>query len=189
VTRETTVRGREPAWWAVLLMLAALGTFVASLAATYLYLRFAAANWPPAGVDEPALAPAAAATAMLALSVVPVRWATAAGARGSRRLLGVVVGVVLAVAAVTIGTVHVVDTGYAVDQHAYTSLFLTSTAFHGALVAAAVALLLGGLAADRRSGAVGPGTGTRLAALVWYFAALSWPVTFCVLYLGPRVFG
>jgi heme/copper-type cytochrome/quinol oxidase subunit 3 len=188
VTQETTLRGREPAWWAVLLALAALATFVASLAATYLYLRFAAPRWPPPGIAAPPLGAAAVATGLLVATVVPVRWATAPHARGARRTLGVLVATALAAAAVVVGTVHVLDTGYAVDQHAYTSLFLTWTTFQGALVVTAVALLLGSLASDRRSGVARPGMGARLSALVWYFAALSAPVLFCVLYLGPRVF-
>jgi cytochrome c oxidase subunit III len=85
--RAAGVSHREP-WssgmWGMALFLATESALFGVLVASYFYLRFDAAQWPPRGVDEPRVVAPLLLTAGLVASAVLMQLAAAA-ARGRRR--------------------------------------------------------------------------------------------------------
>lgn len=86
----SAVAARErQAWpnglWAMVLFVCAEATLFGTLIATYFYLNFNAAHWPPPGIERPSVALPAAATAMLVLTSVPIALAVRAAFAGAKR--------------------------------------------------------------------------------------------------------
>src|SRR5262249_13975146 len=82
--------GRPTAWWGMAVVIASEGTLLTAMLATYVYLRFHTASWPPDGVAPPKLAGPLAAALVLAATSVPMwlAWrATQAGRLAATRAL------------------------------------------------------------------------------------------------------
>src|SRR5436190_15592633 len=86
--------------WDTILFICTEATLFGTLIATYFYLRFKNAHWPPPGIEHPKVALPLALTAALVLTNVPM-FLAAARARAGR--LGATVVFLLAAFAVQAG--------------------------------------------------------------------------------------
>jgi heme/copper-type cytochrome/quinol oxidase subunit 3 len=188
--RPFGVEERPLAYWGMLLTMAVLATTYAALYFTYVYIRVATVDWPPAGIDPPGLDLAGASAAALALSVVPMWWASrrevAGGMTGLR--LGLVLALVLAGAHLGLVAADWARADFTVSTHAYGSLFFVLPGFHASIFAIAlvmgVVLLLMSL-----KGHVGPERhiGMRSLAIFWFTLVGGGLGVLAVVYLLPHV--
>jgi cytochrome c oxidase subunit 3 len=74
--------GFPTAWWGMAILIASEAMLFGCLLATYFYLRFQSAAWPPAGIDPPPLATSLILVACLALTSVPMQLASLAARAG-----------------------------------------------------------------------------------------------------------
>lgn len=184
------LRRGPPVWLGLLLGLAALATMLVSLGFAYFHLAFHASRWPPAGVPRPGLAAPGIGLAVLVLSVVPVVLAGRAIDAGRQRetRLGLAGAAVLGAAVLAMQAFGYRRLGFAADDHAYASLFVTLSAFHTlSLVTAVVFSLVTQARAWLGHFSAEDHEGIRLAALWWYWAVVSGIVVFAILFLGPYV--
>ena len=168
-------RRRSPASgiWGVLLFAATEGALFGSLIASYFYLRFNEAQWPPAGIEAPSVALPLALTAVLVATTAPMlgaAWTVGRGRRGLALLL------VLAASLVQGGYLAWQIVLFAEDlsrfspeETAYGSIYFTLLFVHHAHVAAGLLLNLWVLA--RLSGGL---TNyrvltVRVVAIYWVF--------------------
>jgi heme/copper-type cytochrome/quinol oxidase subunit 3 len=68
--------------WGMLLFAATEGTLFGTLIATYFYLRFRSAQWPPPGIEPPSVALPLSLTGALVLTTVPLVLAVVTARRG-----------------------------------------------------------------------------------------------------------
>jgi cytochrome c oxidase subunit III len=169
--RRTLPRGI----WAIALVIATEFTLFASLIATYFYLRFRTAVWPPAGIPKPLVAEPLLLTALLVVSTVPMYAAVRAARAARRRACWWLV----ALAAAMQGTYLGLQINLFVDDFhkftprddAYGSIYFTLLGVHHAHVAAGLVLdawLLGVLAFGITNYRL---IALRVAAIYWYFVA------------------
>jgi cytochrome c oxidase subunit I+III len=181
---------RPSGWWGSVLTLATVGTGYASLVAAYLYLRAGAGEWPPDGIEAPALGLAGLSGTLLVASAVTVLAGRAALRRGRPLLVhaGLPVTVLLGLAA---GALIVLELGrldVAADEHVYGSLVwvLLLTALTG-LAAGVLVLLVATLRTwaghfDGREHLT-----VSVAVHLWVFAALGALVLLATVYGAPYV--
>jgi heme/copper-type cytochrome/quinol oxidase subunit 3 len=92
-------RAMPSGWWGTLLFLATEATIFGLLIASYFYLRFYNAHWPPPGIEKPKVLLPLVLSAALVATVVPLFCAVRSARRGRARaawlfvLLAVVVQV------------------------------------------------------------------------------------------------
>jgi cytochrome c oxidase subunit III len=175
-------------WWGMVVFVATEATLFGTLVATYFYLRFRTAHWPPAGVPEPHLT--LVLTGVLVLTSVPVQLAFASARRAR-------VGAALAALLVAL----VVQAGYfAMQMHlfvhdvhlfppqetAYSSIYFTLLGAHHFHVAVGMLLelwlvlrLLGGLTNYRL-------IGLQATAFYWHFVNVL-AIVVVLTQLSPRV--
>jgi heme/copper-type cytochrome/quinol oxidase subunit 3 len=164
-------------WIGMLLLIATEATFLGCLIATYFYLRFEAAHWPPAGVEKPSVTLPLVFTGMLIASALPFFAAVRAARAGEARRAWLLVAAATAIQAAYLGLqIHlVVDdiNSFSPDESAYGSIYFTLIGSHHAHVAVGLAFdvwllakLLGGLTNYRL-------VGLRAIALYWYFVGLT----------------
>lgn len=140
-------RARPNGWWGVAVLVATEAAFFGTLLASYFYLQFSSATWPPQGIDAPAPALPLALTGALVATAVPGLLALRAARRGvvtATRLW------LLLAAAVQIGYLVVQGFLFASDLNnfspgasAYGSIYFTMLAAHHAHVVIGVLLELG----------------------------------------------
>jgi cytochrome c oxidase subunit III len=164
-------------WWGALLFIATEATLFGCLIATYFYLRFEAAHWPPAGVEKPSVALPLVFTGMLIASALPFFAAVRSARAGQARRAWLLVAAASAIQATYLGLqihlfVHDINS-FAPDESAYGSIYFTLIGSHHAHVAVGLAFnvwllakLLGGLTNYRL-------IGLRAIALYWYFVGLT----------------
>jgi cytochrome c oxidase subunit I+III len=159
-----------------------------SLLLSYFYLRLENPQWPPNGIERPGFSMLAIAAALVAASVVTTR-------SGLRRLgrsdqdgfvRGLVITLVLTVAATIVQVIDVAGMGFGVGTHAYGSIFHTLSGFLVLLMAGVIVTLamvlwwtLRGLYTVRRYATVANVYRLHTAA------AGMWVIGFATLYLGP----
>jgi heme/copper-type cytochrome/quinol oxidase subunit 3 len=164
-------------WIGMLLLIATEATFLGCLIATYFYLRFEAAHWPPAGVEKPSVTLPLVFTGMLIASALPFFAAVRSARAGEARRAWLLVAAASAIQATYLGLqihlfVHDINS-FAPDESAYGSIYFTLIGSHHAHVAVGLAFnvwllakLLGGLTNYRL-------IGLRAIALYWYFVGLT----------------
>lgn len=165
--------GRPSAWWGMLLLVATEGTLFVVLIATYFYLRFRAVDWPPRGVEAPAVLVPAILTAVLVATSVPMALAARAvragrpGAARASLAVALLVGagyLAMQVHEFTRELERTPPTG-----SAYASIHHVLLGGHHAHVA--IGLLLNGYLLLRLRGGLTRyrGDGVLAAALYWHF--------------------
>jgi heme/copper-type cytochrome/quinol oxidase subunit 3 len=160
-------------WWGVALLVATETAFFGTLLASYFYLRFASADWPPAGIEQPAVALPLALTGVL-VATAPGPWlALRAGRRGDARatrlwlLLAAAIQIAYLVAQ---GFSFASDLGdFSPRDTAYGSIYFTMLGAHHAHVALGVLLELGALALLLRGLTNYRLVGVQAIALYWSF--------------------
>ncbi|HEY1367433.1 MAG TPA: cytochrome c oxidase subunit 3 [Gaiellaceae bacterium] len=75
-------RGAPAGWWGMAMLIASEATLFGVLFGTYAYLRFRAAEWPPAGIPEPEVLVPAVLTVVLLATSIPMQLALRAGRAG-----------------------------------------------------------------------------------------------------------
>jgi heme/copper-type cytochrome/quinol oxidase subunit 3 len=158
------------------MLIATEATIFGALIASYAYLRFNTAVWPPRGVDPPSVAAPVALAIELLATAVPLFIAVRAAARGRRGMavLAVAAAFVLQAAYLAIQAYLYADqlNTLAAGANAYASIYYTLLAVHHAHVG--IGLLLDLWIAARLATGWTPYRQTALSAiaLYWYFVAL-----------------
>lgn len=181
---------KAPLWWGVLGLIVIESTVVASVIASYFYLRMGAAEWPPPGVAAPDLTWPTVNAAMLMGSGVTMWLASQAMNKNKKRLfsLWVAASLLLAGSVLLWRWFQFQELDFRWDDHSYGSIVWTITGFHFMHVVSAVI-----------------GTGVvfilslmdyfdsqrQLAVVVdtnyWYFVCAAWIPFYLVLYWTPRL--
>lgn len=180
---------RSPAWWGMVLLVAIESTVFATLLASYMYLRGAVAEWPPAGIPLPGLLLPAVNTLVLLTSSVAVYWAGRGLKQGDQRRLkiGLGAGVLLEIVFFVVKLFEAQRFGYGWSTSAYASIFWSISGLHTlhvvvAILMASAAWVLAMRGYYDREKMVG----VQVVSIYWQFVAAVWiPVAF-VLYLVPR---
>jgi len=180
-------RDMPSGWWGVLLFMCTETTLFALAIASYFYLRFQAAHWPPLGVEKPKVALPLVLTAILLASAVPLFMAVRSAKLGRARAAWLLV---LVATVVQIGYLIVQVHEFSSDlekmspkDSSYASIYFTLLGAHHIHVAVGIlvelwliARLVGGMTNYRF-------IALRCTALYWYFvAALALPVVFTQIY-------
>jgi heme/copper-type cytochrome/quinol oxidase subunit 3 len=159
--------------WGVLLFATTEAALFGTLIASYFYLRLQAPEWPPVGVEEPAVALPVLLTGALVLTTAPMLLAgraTARGQRGTAWLLVLAATVVQAGYLAWQAILYFDDlSAFAPDDHAYGSIYFTLLGVHHVHVAIGLVLnvwVLARLAAGLTSYRV---LTVRVVALYWLF--------------------
>jgi cytochrome c oxidase subunit 3/cytochrome c oxidase subunit I+III len=169
------------------LFIAGETTLFGVMIASYFYLRFQNAHWPPIGVEKPKVALPLILTAILVATVAPLVMAVRAGIAGRPRRAWVLLAVAFVVQGAYLG-VQIHEFLGELDKmsphaSAYASIYFTLIGAHHLHVAAGLLLelwllakLLGGLTNYRL-------IALRVTALYWYFvAAVGVAVVFTQIY-------
>jgi heme/copper-type cytochrome/quinol oxidase subunit 3 len=185
----TTVdAARSTAWWGMVWFIAAelalFGTFLAS----YFYLRFQAATWPPDGIEDPNLVTAAIMTVLLLSSSLPMWW----GERGiksgdvGRLRLGLALSMLLGLIFLALASYEFASAEFSWRTDAYGSLFFFITGFHAAHVLGG--LLMNGtvqVRAWRNHFDREHHVAVEVTALYWHFVDAVWIAIVLSLYVSP----
>jgi heme/copper-type cytochrome/quinol oxidase subunit 3 len=190
VTSATVqVKRKAPAngWWGVLLFVATEAMLFGLMIASYFYLRFNNAHWPPVGVEKPKVLAPLILTAVLVSTAVPLFLAVRSARLGRVRVAWLLIALALVVQAAYLG-VQIHEFLADLDKmspkdSAYASIYFTLIGAHHIHVAVGILIevwlvtrLLGGMT-DYRFVAL------RCTALYWYFVtALGVAVTFTQIY-------
>ena len=182
--------GRTLATWGMGMSLLVAAVAFSTLLLTYFYLRIENPSWPPEGVADPALGPAAIAAVAVCVSALSVRRAHRGISSGSTATLrnGLVGAGVLTVVAGALLIYDLTTLDFRAQDHAYGSIFYLLAGFLLALALIGLVILsvvLGGVVkghfSPRRHAAV-TNTGRYWSA----FTAM-WLIGSATLYLVPRL--
>jgi cytochrome c oxidase subunit 3/cytochrome c oxidase subunit I+III len=171
-------RGRRAmpgGWWGTLLFLCSEATLFGLLIASYFYLRFYNAQWPPSGVDNPKVLLPVVLTAILIASVVPLFLAVRAARVGRARAAWLLVLLAVVVQAAYLG-VQIHEFSSELDKmdpttSSYASIYFTLLGAHHLHVAVGIlaeVFLLARLATGLTNYRL---VGLRCIALYWYVVA------------------
>jgi cytochrome c oxidase subunit III len=188
--RPEGIETRPMGWWGTVLLAAVLATTYAALYFTYVYLRVSNVDWPPEGIDPPALGLAGLSALALAVSALPVRLSLQA-----ERARALIAYRLVLVAAVALGGVHIalviadwLRVPFAVDEHAYGSLYFVVPGFHLTLVGIGLAMALVLLLLSWHEEATAMlHIGTRSLTLYWYVTVVGGLGVLAVVYIIPHV--
>lgn len=179
---------RTPLWWGVVLMLTIETAALAMTAVAVVYLRQNVASWPPAGTRPPGLIAATTNTALLLLSLLPMRVVEGA-ARGFRRTalaVSLAVMTLLGVATCVLRGFELAALNCRWDDHAYGSAVWLLVGMHAAhLLGATIENLLLTVVVAR---AAEPKhyVDADSNAFYWYFIVGAWLPVYVLVYLWPR---
>lgn len=187
--RPEGVEARPMGWWGMVLLVMVIATTYGALYFSYVYVRVATFEWPPAGIAPPPLGPPAWSAAALALSALPVAWA--ARGEAARQLthhrIGLVAAVALAAAHFAILLGDWAAQPFGVDEHAYGSLYYVLPGIHASLLGIGVVMALVVFALSWHPETSLRHVGTRSLALYWYMVAAGGVLLLAVVYVTPHV--
>jgi len=182
---------RAPLWWGMLGLITVEAVLFTSLIASYFYLRFYAAEWPPGGISKPHLLLPAIGAAILITSSFPMAWADASIKRGNTRnlMVGLALSFVLGVAFLTLKFVEYSGYDYNWATNVYGSITWTIVGFHSAhVIAVLLKVAVVFAAAARGYFSAERNLGVRINGLYWHFVVVAWIPLFFTLYLSHYVF-
>jgi heme/copper-type cytochrome/quinol oxidase subunit 3 len=167
--------------------------FFTYLIASYFYLGVRSLAWPPAGIEKPQLKIPLIMTAVLLSSSVALWWGEHGIKKGRQTQLriGTIVAALLGMTFLALQwkEYHEKLRHFLPQTHAYTSIFFTTTGFHGAHVAFGLLLILlmllraffGHFDAEEH-------LGVKVTSLYWHFVDGVWLVIVACFYLSPRFY-
>ena len=169
-------RSRPSGWWGMVGLLATEAALFGVMIASYYYLRFQVAEWPPPGIEPPPPDGPLLLTAVLVATTVPILLGSRAARLGRPRAARNWLTGALVVQCVYIAGqagLFVEDYNkFSPTENAYTSIYFTLVAAHAAhvvvgmlLIAFLIVRLFSGLTNYRL-------TGVRVVAMYWYFVNL-----------------
>ena len=179
---------RTPLWWGVVVMLTIETAALAMTAVAVVYLRQNVPAWPPAGTPLPGLIAATTNTALLLLSLVPMRVVEGAAREFRRTALVVSLAVmtVLGVGTCVLRGFELAALNCRWDDHAYGSAVWLLVGMHAAhLLGATIENLLLTVVVAR---AAEPKhyVDADSNAFYWYFIVGAWLPLYVLVYLWPR---
>jgi cytochrome c oxidase subunit III len=189
---ETVTGQRSTVWWGMIILLVTEASIFLYLLSGYYNLRYhnAPSPWPLGGIPKPDLIVPSINTLILLSSSIPMEWGLASISRGNQRglKLGLALAFALGALFLIIQAWDVAQMGISVSTNAYTSIFLTTTAFHGlhlfvALIINGVIQVLAWLRYFNGSRYVG----VQAATLYWHFVDGVWIAVFFTLHVSPYV--
>jgi heme/copper-type cytochrome/quinol oxidase subunit 3 len=184
---------KDIAWWAMALFCATEASFFAYLIMSYFYLGLRSPDWPPPGIEKPELKLPLIMTATLILSSVAVWWGEHGIKRGRRGQLvaGLAIGIALGLTFLGIQyrEYHEKLRHFLPQTHSYTSIFYTTTGFHGAHVAFGLLMLgfvfvralLGHFDGEEH-------TAVGTTSLYWHFVDCVWIAIVLSIYVSPHFY-
>jgi cytochrome c oxidase subunit 3 len=185
-------RGRSPAWWGMVMLIATEATFFTILLTSYWYVRFQSGPvWPPGGIKKPDLFLISIMTPILLLSSGPMHWAELGAKRGRNWQLKLGLLLTLAMGGTFLG-LQVVEYLQKVKEftprtNAYGSFFYAITAFHGFHVAVGLLMNLWvQIYAWRGRFTHEKYVPVEVVTLYWHFVDAVWIFIFGSLYLAPH---
>ena len=177
MTATATRRNARPnGWYGMVVLVATEASLFGTLMASYVYLRFQTAIWPPHGVAAPSVTAPTVLALVLVASAVPMAYAAHAADRGRRRAALAGIACALVIQAVYLGfQIHL----YADDlsrlspsRDAYASIYFTLLAVHHVHVEVGILLDLWLLARLSRRLTPYRRTAVSAVAFYWYFVAI-----------------
>jgi cytochrome c oxidase subunit III len=183
-----TADSRALIWWGNLGMMVIEGTMFAMLIATFLYLRMANLDWPPATVPKPDMLLPTINLILLLLMVPAAFLADRAALRddvpGAR--LGMGLCILLGIATLIIRAVVLANLGYKWSDHAYGSIVWVSFGFHiFHLLAATGETSLLFIYSLVRPIVKKQLLDIRCTAVYWYFVFLTWVPFYFLVFVQP----
>ena len=182
---------KAPVWWALVVLVAIETTVFATFISSYFYLRFAAPEWPPAGIQEPDLLLPIINTGVLFASSVAVLVGSNGIKKGNLRRLkwGIGIGAAMEIVFFALKVVMSMQAKFGWSDHAYGSIYWTISRLHSLHVLVAICMavvvwilaLRGYFSQERR-------LGVEVVNIYWQFVAIIWIPVFFVLFLVPRWF-
>ena len=177
--------------WGMGLSLITLGTALFTLIFSYLFLRLNAAQWPPAGLEEPSLVVAAITSLLLIVGAV-FMYRAASGIRQDdygRLMSGLGTASVAGVAYLLIVAGYYFGLNFNHTTNAYGSLFWIITLFQAGMVLTGVSMTAVTFYwAYRGDSPTRNQWSTLNIASYWYFTAAAGVLVALVLYVLPYVF-
>jgi cytochrome c oxidase subunit 3 len=179
---------RLPLWWAQILTIMMLSAIVATLIATYLYLRIGFSSWPGPDATPPSLFLPTICFGVLIIAAAPVYGAGKAAQRGERRrsIYGLAVTFLLAIMFLVLRFSAFSELGFKWYSSVYGSLVWIIMGFHTILTITATVWtgILLGIALGQKDGEKQQ-MGIEINALYWGFIALSWIPFYFLLFVYP----
>lgn len=177
---------REPGWWGMVLLIATEATLFIYLIASYFYLRFYAATWPPKGIERPEILIPAINTVILLSSSIPMHLADMGIRSGNvRRLrIGLAGSFILGAIFLSLQLFEYSRLTFQPQTNVFGSLFYTITGFHGAHVMVGLILIaVTEVKALRGYFSAEHHLAVQTTAMYWHFVDAVWIVVFTSLYL------
>jgi heme/copper-type cytochrome/quinol oxidase subunit 3 len=180
-------RAMPSGWWGTLLFLCSEATLFGLLIASYFYLRFYNAHWPPAAIETPKVGLPLVLTAILVATTAPLFLAVRAARLGRVRTAWLLVLLAVVVQAAYLGVqFHEFSSDLdKMDPHSssYASIYLTLLGAHHLHVAVGILAELWLLAKLSTGMTNYRFVALRCIALYWYVvAALGIPVVLTQIY-------
>jgi cytochrome c oxidase subunit III len=181
---------RSPLWWAMVGLITIEIVVFTTLISSYLYLRFHAPEWPPAGAEPPELMLPTVNTLILIGSSISMWWAD----RGiedhgdERRLkIGLALAMAFSFIFLVLKVVEYRDVEYSWASHAYGSIIWTMIIFHSAHV---LSVFLKGVVVEilafRGHFTKERHLGVQINGLYWHFVVVIWIPLYFTIYWVPR---
>ena len=179
---------RATLWWGVVVMLTIESVALLLTAVALVYIRGNFPGWPPAGTAPPRLLAASVDTAVLLLSLLPMRLAERAARQHDRvwtvAIFAFMTLVGLACCGIRVFELAALNCRW--DDHAYGSAIWLLVGMHTAHLIGAT--LENGLLAAVIAGPVEPKhyVDADSNAFYWYFIVFGWLPVYVLVYLWPR---
>ena len=166
-------RSLPTGWWGMALFIGGEATFFGLLISSYFYLRFQVHDWPPPGIEKPAVLLPLVLTAILVATTLPLAAAVHAGRRGRVTRAWMLVLLALVVQAGYLGVQFHEFLSDLDKVHpkasSYGSIYIAMLGLHHLHVAVGI-LIEAWLIARLWSGLTNYRlTALRVTALYWYF--------------------
>jgi cytochrome c oxidase subunit I+III len=166
-------RAQPNGWWGIALLICTEASLLGALIASYFYLRFQNATWPPRGIEVPGPLSPSVLTAVLVLTSIPMAMAARGVKAGALGRIRAAIGFALLVQAAYLA-IQLHEYAGELDKHspgdsAYSSIYYTLLGAHHAHVAVGMLLSLGILIKLRRGLTNYRAVGVRAIALYWHF--------------------
>ena len=177
MTATATRRNARPnGWYGMVILVATEASLFGTLMASYVYLRFQTAIWPPHGVPMPSVTAPVVLALVLVASVFPMAFAVRAADRGNRRAALAGIACALVVQVVYLGfQIHLYSddlSRFSPSRDGYSSIYFTLLAVHHAHVGVGILFNLWLLARLSRRLTPYRRTAVSAVAFYWYFVGI-----------------
>ena len=187
---QDAVDSRALLWWGNIGMMVIEGTMFTLLLATYLYLRMANFDWPPASVPMPDLVLPTVNLVLLVLSCAAMVMADRAAMRDDFRTvrIGFCICIAIGITFLVLRFMAMTGIGFKWSSHAYGSIIWTIVGMHTLHVIVAVGemslLVVYSLVRPIVKSQL---LDSRCTAVYWYFVVIFWLPFYVIVWLLPHL--